>query len=65
MGFADLSIEQIAEDYHLPVEEVLQLCVRLSIAYKSPQTPLPLEDAKAIISQIIAHRTESSESGST
>ena len=54
MGFADLSIAQIAEDYQLPEEKVLDLCDQLGIAYKSAQTRLALEDAKAIMSQLIA-----------
>ncbi len=53
MGFADLSIAEIAADYQLPVEAVLQLCDQLQIAYKTPETRLPLEDAKAVISQIL------------
>lgn len=54
MGFADLSIAEIAEDLKLPVEKVLDLCDQLGIAYKSAQTRLALEDAKAIMSQPIA-----------
>lgn len=53
MGFADLSIAEIAEDYQIPVERVLNLCDQLGIAYKSPQTRLALEDAKAILSKIM------------
>jgi len=56
MGFADLSIAEIAEDYNLPVEEVLNLCERLGIAYKTTNTRLALEDAKAIISQVLSQR---------
>lgn len=59
MGFADLSIAEIAADYNLPVEEVLNLCQQLRIAYKTPQTRLPLEDAKAIISRILAEKNRS------
>ncbi len=58
MGFADLSIAEIAEDYNLPVEAVLNLCDQLGIAYKHPQTRLALEDAKAIMSKILAERQE-------
>ncbi|ERT07729.1 hypothetical protein M595_2248 [Lyngbya aestuarii BL J] len=58
MGFADLSITEIAEDYNLPVEAVLNLCDQLGIAYKHPQTRLALEDAKAIMSKIIASRQQ-------
>lgn len=58
MGFADLSITEIAEDYNLPVEAVLNLCDQLGIAYKHPQTRLALEDAKAIMSKIMAERQQ-------
>lgn len=54
MGFADLSIAEIAQDYNLPVEAVCRLCDQLGIAYKNPQTRLALEDAKAIMANIIA-----------
>ncbi|WP_250121204.1 translation initiation factor IF-2 [Chroococcidiopsis sp. CCMEE 29] len=63
MGFADLSIAEIAADYNLPVEEVFALCDQLGIAYKKPQTRLALEDAKAIISQILSQRHRSSSGG--
>ena len=61
MGFADLSIAEIAADYNLPVEQVLALCEQLGIAYKNPQTRLALEDAKAIISQILSQRRSDTE----
>lgn len=64
MGFADLSIAEIAADYSLPVEEVLALCAQLGIAYKTPQTRLALEDAKAIISQILSQSHRSGTEGS-
>ncbi|QIZ71517.1 translation initiation factor IF-2 [Oxynema aestuarii] len=54
MGFADLSIAEIARDYNVPVEDVLRLCDQLAIAYKTPQTRLALEDAKAIMSELVA-----------
>ncbi|MEL7035545.1 MAG: translation initiation factor IF-2 [Cyanobacteria bacterium J06592_8] len=60
MGFADLSIVEIAEDYNLPVEAVLNLCDQLGIAYKHPKTRLALEDAKAIMSKIIADQQRDS-----
>jgi hypothetical protein len=49
MGFADLSPAEIAEDFNVPVEDVLRLCDELEIAYKHPQTRLALEDVKAIM----------------
>jgi len=63
MGFADLSIAEIASDYNLPVEEVFRLCEQLKIAYKNAQTRLALEDAKAIISKILSQRPEAGTSG--
>ena len=60
MGFADLSIAEIAADYSRAVEEVLALCDRLGIAYKTPNSRLALEDAKAVISQILSQRVSSS-----
>lgn len=59
MGFADLSIAEIAADYNLPEAEVLALCDRLGIAYKTSKTRLALEDAKTIISQILAQQQSS------
>lgn len=56
MGFADLSIQEIAEDYHCSVQEVLSLCDRLGIGYRDACTRLALEDAKAIILTMTAHR---------
>ncbi|MBW4650139.1 MAG: translation initiation factor IF-2 [Kastovskya adunca ATA6-11-RM4] len=61
MGFADLSIAEIAAEYDLTAQEVCNLCDRLGIAYKSPETRLALEDAKAIISTILSIRQGSGE----
>lgn len=58
MGFADLSIADIAAEYDLPVETVFCLCEGLGVAYKNQQTNLALEDAKAVISQILSPRSE-------
>ena len=63
MGFADLSIAEIAEDYNVPVEEVCHLCERLGIAYKHHQTRLALEDAKAIMANIMAQRQDAGSDG--
>jgi predicted DNA-binding protein YlxM (UPF0122 family) len=49
MGFADLSIAEIAEDYKLSIEMVCQLCDRLGIRYQDAHTKLALEDAKAVM----------------
>ena len=56
MGFADLSIAEIAAEYDLPPQEVCHLCEQLGIAYKTQETRLALEDAKAIISKILSDR---------
>lgn len=60
MGFADLSLREIAEDYDLSVERVFHLCNQLGISYKTPETRLALEDAKAIILEVMAQRGGSS-----
>ncbi|HEY9607418.1 MAG TPA: translation initiation factor IF-2 [Allocoleopsis sp.] len=54
MGFADLSIAEIAAEYDLPAEDVFYLCQQLGITYKTQETRLALEDAKAIISKILS-----------
>lgn len=54
MGFADLSIAEIAEDYHVSVEDVFHLCDRLAIRYSSSETRLALEDVKAIMTELSA-----------
>lgn len=59
MGFADLSVAELAEDYKLSVEDVFSLCDQLGIAYKAPQTRLALEDVKAVILKIVAQRNDS------
>ncbi len=56
MGFADLSIAEIASDHDTSVAEVMSLCDRMGIAYKNQNTRLALEDAKAIISAIMAQK---------
>lgn len=61
MGFADMSIAEIAEDFNVGVEEVLALCNQLGIAYKHPQTRLALEDAKAIMSKLMAKGADTGE----
>lgn len=52
MGFADLSIQDVAEDHQLSVDEVCQLCDRLQIQYTSSATRLALDDVKAIMELI-------------
>lgn len=59
MGFADLSIEDIAAEYNLPIKTVFHLCDQLQVSYKDQQTLLALEDAKAIISLILSQQSES------
>jgi hypothetical protein len=58
MGFADLSIAEIAAAYDLPVQEVCHLCKQLGIAYKDRQTRLALEDAKAVIARILSQQQD-------
>jgi uncharacterized protein YidB (DUF937 family) len=54
MGFADLSIAELAEDYSVPVETVLALCDQLGISYQTSKTRLALEDIKSIITHLSA-----------
>ena len=57
MGFADLSIADIAAEYNLPVATVFHLCDQLGVTYRNQQTNLALEDAKAIIAQILSQKS--------
>lgn len=57
MGFADLSIADIAAEYNLPVETVFHLCDQLGVTYRNQQTNLALEDAKAIIAYILSQKS--------
>ncbi|MGD1715854.1 translation initiation factor IF-2 N-terminal domain-containing protein [Hydrocoleum sp. CS-953] len=59
MGFADISIQEIAEDFNVHVNQVLRLCDQMGISYKHSQTRLALEDAKAIMSHILAQKQKS------
>lgn len=52
MGFADLSIAEVAEDHDLSVETIFRLCDRLHISYQTAQTRLALEDIKAIMTEL-------------
>lgn len=61
MGFAELSIADIAREYNLPVETVFRICDQLGVSYKNKQTNLALEDAKAIISLILSQPSEQSQ----
>ncbi len=57
MGFADLSIADIALEYDLADTDVFAICDRLGVSYKDRRTNLALEDAKAIISLILSERS--------
>ena len=59
MGFAELSIADIAAEYDLETQAVFELCDRFKIGYKNERTCLALEDAKTIIMEILATRTNS------
>ncbi len=54
MGFADMSIVEIAEDCKAPVATVLAVCDRLGIRYQDAHTKLALEDAKAVMLAVMA-----------
>lgn len=59
MGFAELSIADIAAEYQIEEQAVFELCDRFKVNYKNERTCLALEDAKAIIMEILAAKTNS------
>ncbi|MEM8827741.1 MAG: translation initiation factor IF-2 [Cyanobacteria bacterium P01_G01_bin.19] len=59
MGFAELSIADLAAEYQIEEQTIFELCDRFKINYKNERTCLALEDAKAIILEILAARTNS------
>ncbi|MGL5836667.1 MAG: translation initiation factor IF-2 [Waterburya sp.] len=59
MGFAELSIADIAAEYDLEEQAVFELCDRFKINYKNERTCLALEDAKVIIMEILAAKSSS------
>ncbi|MDJ0570127.1 MAG: translation initiation factor IF-2 [Pleurocapsa sp. MO_192.B19] len=59
MGFAELSIADIAAEYQIEEQTVFELCDRFKINYKNERTCLALEDAKTIIMEILAAKTNS------
>lgn len=56
MGFADLSITDIAEDYHCSTAVVCEICDKLAISYRDADTRLALEDAKAVIQVLMVRQ---------
>ncbi len=60
MGFADLSIADIAAEYHWSIPSVMALCDRFQIAYKDQNTHLALEDAKTVIMAILEQSSSTS-----
>ncbi|MBC8122969.1 MAG: hypothetical protein H7Y22_14160 [Gemmatimonadaceae bacterium] len=53
MGFADISIVELAEDYNLPIERIFELCKHFGIPYQDQHSQLALEDAKRIILTVL------------
>lgn len=60
MGFADISIEDLAEDYSLPVAQVIELCDQMAIPYQNEKSNLALEDAKKIILAVLELKSSTS-----
>jgi hypothetical protein len=60
MGFADISIEDLAEDYSLPVAQVIELCDQMAIPYQNAKSNLALEDAKKIILAVLELKSSTS-----
>ena len=59
MGFAELSIADLAAEYQIEEQTVFELCDRFKINYKNERTCLALEDAKAIILEILKTKNNS------
>ena len=59
MGFAELSIADIAAEYNLEPQAIFELCDRFKINYKNERTCLALEDAKTIILEILETKNNS------
>lgn len=57
MGFAELSIADIATEYNIEQQAIFELCDRFKINYKYERTCLALENAKTIIMEILANQT--------
>ena len=59
MGFAELSIADLAAEYQIEEQTIFELCDRFKINYKNERTCLALEDAKTIILEILETKTNS------
>ena len=59
MGFAELSIADLAAEYQIEEQTVFELCDRFKINYKNERTCLALEDAKTIILEILETKNNS------
>ena len=59
MGFAELSIADLAAEYNLDRQVIFELCDRFKINYKNEHTCLALEDAKTVIMEILATKANS------
>ena len=59
MGFAELSIADLAAEYQIKEQTVFELCDRFKINYKNERTCLALEDAKTIILEILETKNNS------
>lgn len=57
MGFAELSIADIATEYNIEQQAIFELCDRFKINYKNERTCLALENAKTIIMEVLANQT--------
>ena len=65
MGFAELTIADIATEYEITVDRVFALCDRLNVNYKNEHTCLALEDAKAVITIILSAKADGTRQSQT
>ncbi len=52
MGFADVTVRELASDYALDLPAVLKLCRELGIPHRDADSFLALEDAKRILTVV-------------
>ncbi len=52
MGFADVTVRELAGDYALDLQVVLTLCQELGIPHCDADSFLALEDAKRIVIRV-------------
>lgn len=63
MGFADVTVRELASDYALELQAVLALCHTLGIPHQDADSFLALEDAKRILIAVQATKPAEPQAG--